>query len=148
MSNTYATVAELDVLCTWIAARIEAVDDSDNRDRCEADRRRLERHRPAEGGGRYEGRNIRICPHCSHDDFLSAVIAPCDDLLDLAHSHSITRDDWVCRVTLYPECSQQSSRQSTWRRRLRRGLVRSGTRTRAKTTSAKAISSRRERGVN
>lgn len=97
MSNSYATTAELDRLCAWIDARIEALaDEADSytTNRCEADKRRLERHRPVEGGWRFEKKDVLICGHCSHDEEWKAVIAPCDDLLDLAHSHSIERDDW------------------------------------------------------
>jgi hypothetical protein len=97
MSDTHATSAELGRLCVWIATRIDALaDDADSYtiNRCEADRRRLERHRPVKGGWRFENKDVQICGHCSHDEEWKAVIAPCEDLLDLAHSHSIERDDW------------------------------------------------------
>jgi hypothetical protein len=97
MSETHATTAELDCLCTWIEARIESLaadGDSYAINRCEADRRRLERHRPVNGGRRFEDKDVLICGHCSHDEEWKAVMAPCDDLLDLAHSYSIERDDW------------------------------------------------------
>lgn len=64
--------------------------------RCAADRRRLERHAPAEPGighfvsARFKDPSARICSHCSHDGDWGAVEFPCPDFVDLMDSYGLT----------------------------------------------------------
>lgn len=64
--------------------------------RCAADRRRLERHAPAEPGighfpsARFKDPDARICAHCSHDGDWGATVWPCPDFTDLMDSYGLT----------------------------------------------------------